>query len=186
MVIVEGPDGGGKTTLIKRLTKDTGLPMHARASDSMTGPVQDLYEWTDQDISTWQWQPLSIYDRHPLLSEPIYGPTIRGYVRPGFERSNNALPGYRRYLRENALVILCLPPLDVVTENVHAARDMPGVVENIGYIYDCYQMILSLWPVNAHIARYDYTARAQDANGYDGILASVQDHKYRWKGNHRD
>jgi hypothetical protein len=183
MIILEGPDGGGKTTLLKQLTSATGLPAHERASHSTKGPRTDLYEWTTQDMLSWHEQPLAIYDRHPLTSEHIYGPTVRGDVRPGFEMSNRELAYMRRHLRRNALVIICLPPLETVRENVAGEiGQMDGVLENIDHIYECYRMMLHIWPLDSHIARYNYLDGEHGSDGYAGILAAALHHKYSWRG----
>lgn len=183
MIILEGPDGGGKTTLLKRLSEETLLSAHERASDSVKGPLADLYGWTVNDMESWSSQKLSIYDRHPLTSEHIYGPSVRGAIRPGFEMTNPKLGHMRRYLREHALVIVCLPPLEVVKQNVaNEIEQMPGVVENIEHIYDCYRMMLHIWPLDSHICRYDYTANENKEHGYQGIYAAVMDHQYSWRG----
>lgn len=183
MILLEGPDGGGKTTLAKRLSEDLDLPMHKRASDSITGPVVDLYAWTVDDISTWHSQPLSIYDRHPLTSEHVYGPLVRGQVRPGFEMTNPHIALMRRYLRKHALVIVALPVYEEVYKNVMGEiGQMPGVVENISHIYDCYAGMLQVWPIDSHICRYDYQASDDDRTGYTSILAAARYHQFTWRG----
>lgn len=183
MIILEGPDGGGKTTLAKRLMADLDLPLHKRASDSLSGPVVDLYAWTVDDITTWHSQPLSLYDRHPLTSEHIYGPHVRGQVRPGFEMTNPGISRMRRYMRKHAVIVLCLPPLSVVRENVAGEiEQMPGVVENIEYIYESYRMMLHIWPLDSQIARYDYTAEHNAVEAYDSILAACRYHQHSWRG----
>lgn len=182
MIILEGPDGGGKTTLAKRLAADLQLPLHARASDSITGPVVDLYAWTVDDITTWHKQNLAIYDRHPLTSEHIYGPAVRGNTRPGFEMGNRDIAYMRRYMRRHALIVVCLPPFEVVRENVASEiEQMPGVVENIDHIYECYRMMLHIWPLDSQIARYDYSAGDDDVTGYTSILAAALYHKHSWR-----
>jgi len=183
VIILEGPDGGGKTTLLKRLCEATGLPAHERASTSKGGPRSDLYDWTVNDLQSWHKQPLAIYDRHPLTSEHIYGPTVRGDVRPGFELANPELAYMRRHLRRNALVIICLPPLSTVRENVASdIEQMDGVVDNIDHIWECYRMMMHIWPLDSHIARYNYEDGDLGANGYTGILAAAMHHKYSWRG----
>lgn len=182
MIVLEGPDGGGKTTLLKRLCEATGLPAHPRASDSKTGPVEDLYYWTKNDLKTWDTQPLSIYDRHPLTSEHIYGPNVRGQVRPGFEMKNKELAYMRRFFRDHILLIVCLPPKEIARANLDAEPQMPGVLENYDYIYECYRMMPLIWPLSCHVAMYDYTVAEHKKHGYDEILAAAKHHTYTWRG----
>lgn len=182
MIILEGPDGGGKSTLAKRLASDLALPIHARASDSITGPVVDLFAWTLSDIETWHQQPLAIYDRHPLTSEHIYGPVVRGNTRPGFDLGNPAISQMRRYMRKHAMVVVCLPAYHVVQENVASEiAQMPGVVENIEHIYECYRMMLHIWPLDSQICRYDYGAGDDKLTGYTSILAAAKHHVHTWR-----
>lgn len=182
MIILEGPDGGGKTTLANRLHQSTGLPLHSRASDSLTGPVKDLFGWAVADLTTWGEQPLSIYDRHPLTSEHIYGPHVRGQVRPGFEMANKELANMRRFLRDNALVIICLPPFETVQANIeNDENQMLGVKDNIQHIYDCYFMMLHIWPLDTHICRYNYEQDDHERFGYNAILAAVKHHQFTWR-----
>lgn len=142
MIIVEGPDGAGKTTLINQLMKDIpGLERGPRASRSKEGPVDSVGEWARQDVASWADRPLAIYDRHPLISETIYGPTLRG----GMDPHTLSLLGsgtYQTFLT-NSLVIFCLP-LDrgVVIRNVETDPDsqMSGVRENAGILWDKYRL----------------------------------------------
>jgi hypothetical protein len=183
VIVLEGCDGSGKTTLLKRLMADTDLPAHPRASDSLTGPVKDLYGWTVADLTTWDEQALSIYDRHPLTSEHIYGPTVRGQIRPGFEMQNKELAYMRKFFRDHVLLIVCIPPFEVVRANVTREADQtPGVVENLDYIYGCYKMMPLIWPLSCHVAMFDYTVSDDRRHGYNEILAAVKHHTYTWRG----
>jgi hypothetical protein len=71
MIIVEGPDGGGKTTMCKMLAEYFGTEVfHAG------GPVKYLEELdTRIDIQLGEYG--SIVDRCSIFSEPIYGTILR-------------------------------------------------------------------------------------------------------------
>lgn len=155
MIILEGPDGGGKTTLLKQLREQyPSIPVHARASSSGPdgGPVSDLYDWAHRDMYSWPKQQLQFYDRHPLVSEYIYGPIIRGTIDKRFH--NTPL---RRILMRRALTVLCLPPLDAVRASVSASRDMTGVHTHIDAIWTLYASLRAIWPTSVSLALYDYT-----------------------------
>ena len=156
MIVLEGPDGGGKTTLLETLTKRyPQIPVAPRASSSVEGPVKNLFEWATQDVSIWPLRPYSIYDRHPLISEYVYGNSVRKKPGEGFTTQKAAT--LRQLVYRQALVIFCLPPLKVVRENVqaNAPEQMAGVVENITKIYQMYAFLARTWPGRAYI--YNYT-----------------------------
>lgn len=177
MIILEGPDGGGKTTLLKRLSEFyPSIPVHARASEGVDGPVKDLYEWAHDDVSTWFGQGLHFYDRHPLISEYIYGPLVRGGMDDRFHTTE-----LRRRLARRALVIVCLPPLAVVRRAVSAERDMPGVTTHIDAIWHSYAALRATWPVSTGLIFYDYTGlRLNYDPSHAGIHAAINSHRADW------
>lgn len=154
-VIVEGPDGGGKSRLIERLTEALGLEVGPRASNSTGGPVMNLREWTADNLTRWMTDTTAnIYDRYPIISEPIYGPIVRGGCRPGF--TPPWVSTCRLMMYPRCVVVWCLPPMEVVGTNVRdtAECQMPGVVRNISAIYRGYEAVARAWPGLAY--RWDY------------------------------
>jgi GTPase SAR1 family protein len=163
-LVAEGPDGAGKSTLIRELLKFQSTPSipeplfvpHKRAVPSTGYTTVDLSDWVREDIHTIGHHVPSIYDRHPLISEPIYGPIIRGYL-PGKFR----IPGWTSVmagrLQARVFTVFCLPPLDVVKANVErdAAGQMGGVPEHIGEIYEEYMYLVHNWAGPKLV--YDYT-----------------------------
>lgn len=147
-IIVEGPDGSGKSTLIKHLMN--GLPgkweLAPRASTSIGGPVKDLTDWTIADLRNMPTYEPRIYDRHPVISEPIYGRICRGKPIGPFLDDEFWVKMFREYLAQRALVIWCLPPLELVREQLNMADQMPGVVDNIAHIYGEYRQSAARWP----------------------------------------
>jgi energy-coupling factor transporter ATP-binding protein EcfA2 len=170
-VVIEGPDGAGKSTLVKWLSPILDVPVAPRISDSLKGVQgKNLARYVDEDMGRWSnnaspnrnlhsgvWAsttPSRIYDRYPLISEPIYGLHVRKSVQPEF-----ATPWYReawaRFLELDPLVIWCLPPYDEVAKHVHPSRDMDGVWRNIAQIYAAYRMEALKFPGKSFI--YNHT-----------------------------
>jgi hypothetical protein len=156
-IIVEGMDGSGKDTLIAELEKL--FPQHrkhARASTSLGGPVADLATWTALDVRTMADQPPSIYNRHPLVSEPIYA-DYRG-VNPGLKAPWTNLTWvhtYRRLASQHAVMVICHPPYSVLESNLErsgASSHMPGVLANRLELYKHYGAVV--WPGPS--VRYNY------------------------------
>lgn len=155
-LIIEGPDGSGKSTLIKQLVEDYDLELHARASDSVDGPVPDIYDWAKHDATTWAGMTTqNIYDRHPLISELIYGPLCRGKIDGRFLQTEGAKLIKQMY--SDTVMIVCLPDLDVVKANLSSAGQMAGVNDNIEAIYEEYKMMFATVPLWAELILHDYT-----------------------------
>jgi hypothetical protein len=136
-IVVEGPDGGGKTNLIKRLLAETNYELMPRASDSVKGPVDDLSGYVQRDVHDRE-DDDRLYDRHPLISDLIYGPVIRGQI--GFhDRSLGWLTGMlEMFYNHRPLMVYCLPPWSEVLWNVGRSEQMSGVGANIDKIYQLY------------------------------------------------
>lgn len=146
MIILEGPDGAGKTTLIQRINRRFAVPVAERASDSIKGPVSDLCGWVDNDLLNWGRKPLYLYDRYPLISEPVYGPLCRQNVP---ERMTQGWMRSRlNTFRSMSLVIWCIPPLETVLKNVGGdgpGKHMDGVAQSISAIWHSYAVMSNMW-----------------------------------------
>lgn len=178
MIIVEGPDGAGKSTLRERIQEDFNIELGPRASHSTNGPVPNLTKWVDHDLMEWGSSPLKIYDRYPLISEPIYGTIVRGEVDDKF--TSSWLRNRINLMRSMSLVIWCLPPLDVVRNNVHDPLDpqMNGVQANIDAIWMLYSMHASMWTGPG--MTYDYNHPNQEPR--DTQLANlIRRHIISWR-----
>jgi GTPase SAR1 family protein len=174
MVIVEGPDGAGKTTLIRQLAHDTEVPVHEKAVPS-TGPdPRTLWDWTHRDMANWG-DEVYLYDRHPLVSEYIYGPVIRGHTAEGFDRPS--AHGLRLRLEGQCLLILCLPPAATVRANVanEEIEQMDGVFDRIDTIYGLYNTLRATW--NGWYKLHDYT----DPASYLQVLMAARMHIAQWR-----
>jgi hypothetical protein len=160
-IIVEGPDGSGKSTLINHLEDTLGIPVHHKASTSVGGPKQDLATWVNDDLAVMRILikggigPQFIYDRHPIISEPIYGQVVRKDIQPPFD-STDYIRGIREIIYDSCVVVWCLPDLDTVSHNVFAnAHDqMPGVTLNIGKVHQAYMTAYFRW--RGPKRQYDY------------------------------
>lgn len=145
MIIVEGMDGTGKSSLIERITSRFSIPVHERASSSRGGPVADLFEWANRDVNAWGDMPVHLYDRHPLISEYIYGPVTRGTVDPMFY-SADAIHLTRR-MQADCMVIFCDPEWTEVHANLAADphNQMAGVMDNSRRLHLLYKSFRHHW-----------------------------------------
>lgn len=156
-VLVEGMDGSGKDTLIEELLSlMPEMTMHARASTSLGGPVANLEQWVVGDtLAMENTLPPSLYNRHPIISEPIYAP-VRG-INAGLRgvwRNNVWIKTYQRVISLHAILVVCSPPFKVIEQNLLRSRDqhMPGVIEHMAYLDQKYRNLM--WP--GVVIRYNY------------------------------
>lgn len=101
-IVIEGPDGAGKTTLAK------GFKDHDYHHEGPPSDGYDLLKYyttlLDQTVDT-------IFDRH-ALSELVYGPLLRGKSRISFEEVERLY----KY-PTNVRLIICLPSPEICEAN---------------------------------------------------------------------
>ena len=142
MLIVEGPDGSGKTTLVNLLKAELGVGVAPRVVSKDTEAMVDLRGWVDHNLDTGLVP--TIFDRHRLISEPIYGPIMRDDAEPGFDTLSWLAPRMKRFYELRPFIIYCLPPLSVVLENLKGDPDNIAIVDRAERIYQSYVSRISL------------------------------------------
>lgn len=163
MIIVEGPDGSGKTSLIGKMTEAFGLPVMPKAVNSQGEEETDLCRWVEQSMVRG-WQPV-IYDRHALVSEPIYG-SRKGELRGDFKDRSWLELQYIALREVNPVIIVCLPSFEAVVKNVRADetnsaffgldpndRHLEPVRRKVAPIYWAYHCLVAN---NLNFVHYDY------------------------------
>lgn len=153
MIVIEGPDGAGKSTLIRSLQlANPTLKLAPRACTSLAGPLSgdNLISWLREYGSVDGY----IYDRHPCISGPVYDAV---YADPPEERTWLQIQGAFYKLLENARVVYCRPPRREIIRAVNESAQMDGVDRNIHRIIDTYDAIMASMVPHE---RYDWTRDA--------------------------
>lgn len=172
MIIVEGPDGAGKSTLIKQILNEfPQLSVAPRVVSKETEALVDLRVWVDNHFL--EDTKNVIFDRHRLISEPIYGPILRRQNQePGFTDRDWMYDSLvKLYIHTKPLVIYCLPPLEVVKANLANDPDNVKVVDSIDAIYCAYVAKSSIDAITGRAFVWDYTIMTDPSDMT--ILASL-------------
>src|SRR5580692_3062319 len=169
IVVVEGPDGGGKSTLIDnlRLSCDRHyISLRRSGPPKFADEIHEVLGWIGRakHLSV----PL-ILDRHPLISEDIYGPILRGSSLLTHWYDNEEVIAIFKQTVDR--VIYCRPPTNVIYNKLHANPQLKGVAEKIGEItqqYDFTMKLLEHWGV--HVIWYDWTAEHEGDSANLGVM----------------
>jgi hypothetical protein len=160
MLIFEGPDCGGKSTLMRELNVRLGMPHEVHS-----GPFPRITNKHLPRLYLESMFPLLMgYDNLAMdrswLSEPIYGAAFRkGEDRVG---TINRRHLERIAMRHGAVVVLCMPPWERVKEQWLARKGADSDaeyldrIEQLESVYDMYDKTLPL-VTDLPIVRYDYT-----------------------------
>lgn len=161
MVIIEGPDHSGKSTLIQHILEEFGNQVELSPA-SHQGPHRNRPAFRD---------PLAVHERvygailnelasqgkvqiHDRLffSELVYGEVLRGGSTFSWAESVHV---NRLLTAISPPIVFCLPPLEVITNKIYGATHMEGVTDNITKIYEAYVALSALR--NPRVTLYDYT-----------------------------
>lgn len=133
MIIIEGPDGAGKTTLIERIEKDWNLTREPRAVSSEAKSLRAIDDYIEEELR--KGFGMRLYDRFALISSPQYmalpNRTFAGRMTdPQWLKLMHG-----RFAQIDPLVILCLPSWETVKKNtaaeVHQGIDLTEQIETI-------------------------------------------------------
>lgn len=136
MIIVEGMDNTGKTTLIQRLIRESGRGyLSAMVSLGPNKTMMEQLHWANSQI--WLSKigaPLTVYDRFLPFCDVNYGSIIRG----GSIWSMNHFI-LRELLEEShPLIIYCRPSSRAILGFEDGRDQMAGVKENARELLDLY------------------------------------------------
>lgn len=177
MIIVEGFDNSGKTTLVRQLSEDCKLlVMNNRRRPKSR---EDVIDYVDMVIPIANRFPV-ILDRFAPISEPIYGPICRDSHLLTEDDVSQCLLSVARNRRKHqdggnnsaALIIYCRPKDSTVLGFKPEIPQMDGVIEKAQELLMAYDKSMkelgSFWFTVVH---YDW-----ELDSYNSIKNLVSQH----------
>lgn len=129
MIIIEGPDNTGKTTLIDQLSKEFNLPTIKSYRPPNLEAITRFHHWAKAAPVT------PLMDRHPAISDLVYGPILRDHT--------SSDPELVRSLRDQAYLVYCAPPLSTIQGSYLDRPQLEGTHENLEAIISEYESLMS-------------------------------------------
>lgn len=163
MIVVEGPDGSGKTTLAKHLCEKYDLEYtRYEGLSSTSGPDEGIWQW-------WQGHLMSsstkhrrlVFDRCAFISELMYQPVSPG--RPLVADEATMMQGINDLWGVEPLqLIFCLPPWETSERIIKSeGRDsLEGLTrDGLRKVHWAYHSLYALWnnSLDVGVVAYDFT-----------------------------
>lgn len=169
MIVLEGCDGTGKTTLANRLSDELGLSLGVRGTKNR----DDLWKVTKKD--TFQalghavegYHPPFIWDRLGPFSDPIYSRIMGRDCAFNVEEMRHCQE-VMKVLR--CPIVVCHVPLETARENAGMAHQMLGVADNFDQIHGMYERLRDLIVEWGHGYVYDYRI----PTAYDDVKGHIE------------
>lgn len=165
MIVVEGPDGSGKTTLAELIADEFDLEYRrAPTLSSTTGPDEAAIDWFADQMRDSNGQG-GVYDRLFVISEPIYQLATPG--RPLMRDAAYMALALQKVWQKVDLLIFCLPPWEAAVKNLEdvGRAALHGVdrlqLEKIHWMYS-YQYELFKQGFFELVTQWDYTRMSHD------------------------
>lgn len=169
MLIIEGPDGAGKTTLIEYLEQRLGVVREPRAVSSDAVPLKSMGQYVTDELNRGFGR--RIYDRFALISSPFYCMLPEPTFREQLLDREWLYEAWLKFRRVGPIVILCLPPIEEVRKNVLADETSRVMWNHIDTIYWLYHNFSCQYPFISHV--WDYTqSEHEDLNA---LLTNFED-----------
>jgi len=150
MIIIEGCDNTGKTTLKERILKVK--------SGAVSGPKQTRPPEDPQAYMERLWEILMkpntdgmVFDRF-YFSELVYGPLFRGKV--SFTPTERVLIE-KMLKKHNPLIIYCHRAPERIIERIYEREQLHGLEEKIPKIIERYNEIFLPWAEAGYVTVYD-------------------------------
>lgn len=169
MLIVEGMDNAGKTTLAKKLQEKFDLKEIVKSP----GPVsyRKLFIFADKWLSLMEKLVLKtekinkypfLHDRFPAFSDQVYGPVLRG-INP-FNELDEGKWLMGRLMNVRPAVIYCRPVTETIIKFDEDQEQMEGVKDHALVLLGRWDELMLHWErrTGSPLIRYDYERHSDE------------------------
>lgn len=136
MIVLEGADGSGKSTLAKELSKLTGWPVVGSK-----GPPRSPDEFVARIEALLAQRARTIFDRHPIISEFIYG----GLLRPQIKIPRRLMAKFKS---SRPFIIYCKSPTGELTPQNNPEID---TFQHVSMLQAYHPQILDRYELYFHV-----------------------------------
>lgn len=166
LIVVEGVDGAGKTTLINRLVEEYKQPfwrLQGINPHLPDAPLTRVLDW----VSRLSPYVTVVCDRLPIISEPIYGTVLRGENRLAKEYTPGQVISFLHHYVDR--VIYCRPrSFDTLLRSSSVNDQLDGVHSNLTRLVEEYDHLMEEIMVNyaTDVRTYDFTNPPADVTNF--------------------
>jgi deoxyadenosine/deoxycytidine kinase len=161
-IIIEGPDGAGKTTLATRVAEHYGLEYRRPPEEllsSSAGPGHGLVEWWDDQLAQAPSDLARlVYDRCFYISDPIYQQSQP--ERDLLTSPTSIAHGIMRLWNAEPYLIFCLTDFGQILSNVRMAgrQHLDITAEVLSKVWNQYHAYYAMWQMALYdnVVKYDY------------------------------
>jgi hypothetical protein len=152
-IIVEGCDNCGKSTLVGKISEELDYPI---TFSCRSIPRGEQIQWMAKELN----DNGKIFDRFPLISESVYGPTLRGNSKIDMLGKDGFYDILARIvIPKNPIILFCDPGFEAVKKTIKDREQYRGVTDNLEELYDSFQLVRFLMVNNTglQVMLHDYT-----------------------------
>jgi len=155
MILIEGPQGAGKTTLATSMSFGLDLPIYSYNEQLQALGKYDVHSIIN-DVKLWGEKDFGIYQGHPFIEEYIYGPLFRREVAESFYSWE--IRPVIQFMWTNSVIVYCRP---------RNYKDENGALAAYDLLFRTPLLPIQVW-------EYDYT----DEHNLDKVLVSVRSYRH--------
>ena len=182
MIVIEGPDGAGKSTLVEHFEKAMGVTREPRAVSSDAESLVPIGDYIITELGKGYGN--RVYDRFALVSSPIYSMLPNPTFTAPMTDLEWLTEQWNQFYYLRPQVVVCLPPFDVAWNNVKDDPKNQVVLDHFFSIYSLYQNFIATARHPMSLWVWDYTAPTADPDYFTRRVLRFHEDRMDWIKNH--